>query len=112
LVATPALPGHLESTGSLAADGRELEGAIASGRVRRASQHQGRALEKLGHAVEYLVDSRMFLVDEPATSADAEAVQILMRLSSWVFSECSEAPERLSVVNRLSKLMGRRMGRV
>ena len=57
---------------------------------RRPNQFQGRALEKLGHAVEYLVDSRMVLIDEPSTRADAEALDILMRLSRWVFSECDE----------------------
>lgn len=57
---------------------------------RRPNPHQGRALEKLGHAVEYLVDSRMALIDELSTRADAEAVDILMRLSRWVFSECEE----------------------
>lgn len=56
---------------------------------RRSSVQQGRALEILGHAVEYLVDSRMFLVDQPATRADAEATQILMLLSREVFFECA-----------------------
>lgn len=56
---------------------------------RRANREQGHALEILGHAVEYLVDSRMFLIEEPATMADSEAVQILMRLSREVFSECN-----------------------
>jgi hypothetical protein len=51
---------------------------------------QGRALEILGHAVEYLVDSRMFLVDQPTTRADAEATQILTLLSREVFFECAE----------------------
>ena len=57
---------------------------------RRANQTQGQALEKLGHAVEYLVDSRMRLIHEPSTKADAEALDILMRLSRCVFSECEE----------------------
>ena len=57
---------------------------------RRPNQYQGRALEKLGHAVEYLVDSRMVLIDEPSTRADAEALDILMQLSRCVFSECEE----------------------
>lgn len=57
---------------------------------RRANIQQGRALEILGHAVEYLVDSRMFLIHEPATRADAEATTILMRLSREVFTECAE----------------------
>jgi len=57
---------------------------------RRPTQVQGQALEKLGHAIEYLMDSRMVLVDEPATRADTEALEILMRLSRGVFSECAE----------------------
>jgi hypothetical protein len=56
---------------------------------RRSSPQQGRALEILGHAVEYLIDSRMFMVDRPATRADAEATQILMLLSREVFFECA-----------------------
>jgi hypothetical protein len=61
-----------------------------SGMRRRSSVQQGRALEILGHAVEYLVDSRMFLIDQPTTRADAEATQILMLLSREVFFECAE----------------------
>jgi hypothetical protein len=57
---------------------------------RRPTQLQGQALEKLGRAVEYLMDSRMVLIDEPSTNADAEALEILMRLSRCVFSECEE----------------------
>lgn len=57
---------------------------------RRANPRQGQALERLGHAVEYLVDSRMALIHEPSTKADAEALDILMRLSRLVFSECEE----------------------
>jgi hypothetical protein len=57
---------------------------------RRGSQMQGRALEILGHAVEYIVDSRMFMIDQPSTRADAEAVQLLMLLSRQVFAECAE----------------------
>jgi hypothetical protein len=59
---------------------------------RRATQQQGRGLEILGHAVEYLVDSRMFLIDQPSTRADAEAVQFLMLLSRQVFAECAQVP--------------------
>ncbi|HEV2709595.1 MAG TPA: hypothetical protein VGU67_05255 [Edaphobacter sp.] len=57
---------------------------------RRPSQTQGHALEKLGRAIEYLMDSRLALMDEPSTKADAEALDILMRLNRWVFSECEE----------------------
>ena len=68
-----------------------VAGEIAStGNLRRGNMQQGRALEALGHALEYLIDSRMFLVDEPASSADAEAVQILASLSRAVFAECRE----------------------
>jgi len=52
------------------------------------------ALEKLGHAIEYLVDSRLAIIhdlpDELTARADAEATQILMRLSRAVFAECAE----------------------
>jgi hypothetical protein len=60
------------------------------GASRRGNQLQGRALEILGHAVEYLVDSRMFMIDQPSTRADSEAVQILMLLNRQVFAECAE----------------------
>ncbi|ADW69235.1 hypothetical protein [Granulicella tundricola] len=58
--------------------------------MRRGNMEQGRALEMLGHAVEYLVDSRLFGVDERTVKSNQEAVQILMRLSRAVFSECPE----------------------
>jgi hypothetical protein len=57
---------------------------------RRPTQTQGQALEKLGRAIEYLMDSRMALTDEPSTKADADALEILMRLNRGVFSECEE----------------------
>lgn len=57
---------------------------------RRPTQLQGQALEKLGRAIEYLMDSRSVLIDEPSTKADAEALEILMRLNRSVFSECEE----------------------
>lgn len=57
---------------------------------RRPSQTQGQALEKLGRAIEYLMDSRAVLIDEPSTRADAEALEILMRLNRSVFAECKE----------------------
>ena len=59
---------------------------------RRASFDQGRALETLGHAVEYLVDSGLFLTQDDGHTAKArqEAIQILMRMSRLVFSECRE----------------------
>lgn len=69
-----------------------LHDAEAANRIirRRPTQVQGQALEKLGRAIEYLMDSRMALIDEPSTRADAEAVEILMRLNRCVFSECEE----------------------
>ncbi len=59
---------------------------------RRANQQQGRALEILGHAVEYLADSRLFLPEEEAYSSrnNQDAMQLLMRMSRAVFSECRE----------------------
>lgn len=69
-----------------------LDDAEAAKRIirRRPSQLQGQALEKLGRAIEYLMDSRMALTEDPSTKADAEAVEILMRLNRSVFSECEE----------------------
>lgn len=55
---------------------------------RRPGREQGQALERLGHAVEYLIDSRMFLTQVPYTSAEEEAVQILMGLNRLVFESC------------------------
>ena len=57
---------------------------------RRPNQTQGQALEKLGRAIEYLMDSRLAMIHEPSTKADAEALDILMRLNRCVFSECEE----------------------
>ena len=57
---------------------------------RRANMQQGRALETLAHAIEYLVDSRLFLVNEPARRADSEAIQLLARLGHEVFATCAE----------------------
>jgi hypothetical protein len=51
---------------------------------------QGRSLEVLGHAIEYLIDSRMFLVSEPHTPAETDAVQLLSRCSREVFATCAE----------------------
>jgi hypothetical protein len=58
--------------------------------LRRPTFAQGRGLEILGHAIEYLVDSRMYLIDEPHTAADTEATRILMSLSRQIFQECAE----------------------
>lgn len=77
---------------SIAAPYAGISSAVAPKPVvrRRCNEYQGRALEKLGHAVEYLVDSRMAMIGEPATKCDADALDILMRLSRCVFSECTE----------------------
>ena len=69
-----------------------LQDAEAATRIirRRPNQIQGQALEKLGRAIEYLMDSRMASIYEPSTKADAEALEILMRLNRCVFAECEE----------------------
>jgi hypothetical protein len=74
---------------------------------RHANRTQGHALEALGHAVEYLVDSRMFLSAEPSTSADNEALQILMLLSRQVFAECAET---VPLARRLRLWVAERLG--
>ena len=81
---------------------------------RRASYQQGRGLEILGHAVEYLIDSRMFLIDQPSTRADSEAVQLLMLLSRQVFAECAPVPQpvrrlRHWIAERLNTLQPARL---
>jgi len=73
---------------------------------RRGSIQQGRALETLGHAVEYLVDSRLFQVEDDNQRAEQEAVQILMRASRAVFAEC---PEVVSLRTRLRRWMQDRL---
>jgi hypothetical protein len=65
---------------------------------------QGRSLELLGHAVEYLVDSRMFMIEPSTAKSEREAVQILMRLSRMVFSECEEV---VTVWDRMVGLLER-----
>jgi hypothetical protein len=56
---------------------------------RRPTMQQGMALERLGHAIEYLVDSRMFLVNEPQNVTETNAVRILSRASREVFATCA-----------------------
>ena len=70
---------------------------------RRASREQGQALERLGHAVEYLIDSRLFLAGNLNAEAEREAVQLLMRLSRTVFSECMEVESIWEHVGRLCR---------
>jgi hypothetical protein len=57
---------------------------------RRANPTQGQALVTLGHAVEYLIDSRLWQPGEFDQQNEQEAIQILMRMSRAVFSECPE----------------------
>jgi len=57
---------------------------------RRATEQQGRSLERLAHAIEYLVDSQLYLHPGAASKDDSEAIQILMRLNREVFAECRE----------------------
>jgi hypothetical protein len=57
---------------------------------RRPTKTQGQALEKLGRAIEYLYDSQVYQNCGDLTSGDVEAVQILMRLSREVYTECRE----------------------
>jgi hypothetical protein len=58
--------------------------------IRRISKgHHGRTLQMLGHAAEYLVYSRRFS-ETRGSAADADAIHILMRLSSAVFREYAE----------------------
>lgn len=73
---------------------------------RRPGREQGEALERLGHAVEYLIDSRMFLTQVPYTSAEEEAVQLLMGLNRLVFESCPEiVPVRRRVTDGLMRLL-------
>jgi hypothetical protein len=57
---------------------------------RRATEQQGRALERLGHAIDYMVDSQLYLNPDATPKDEAEAIQILMRLNREVFAECAE----------------------
>ena len=60
---------------------------------RRSSPQQGLAIQILGNAVDHLLSSRMFLIDEPPSQADADAIHILMRLKRVVFFECEQVTE-------------------
>jgi hypothetical protein len=60
---------------------------------RRSTPQQGLAIQMLGNAVDHLLRSRMFLIDEPPSQADADAIHILMRLKRTVFSECAQVTE-------------------
>lgn len=89
--------------------GEPRGGAVAI--RRRGTQDQGRALEALGHAVEYLVDSRLFDLGERNVRDEHEAIQIMMRMSRAIFSECSEVVSirkrmRRWIVERFSSRSG------
>ena len=75
---------------------------------RRPSPQQGRGLEFLGHAIEYLIDSELHAAGPEASPAADHAVQILMRLSREVFSECREiVPVRKRITECLTRMFGR-----
>ena len=67
---------------------------------RRPNMQQGRSLEILGHAIEYLIDSRMFLINDVHVPTEAGAVQLLSRCSREVFATC---PEIVPVSARLKQ---------
>lgn len=106
-MSTAALPGSF----GLDQYRNQRDSAIpgSAGRVpkpvrRRGSLEQGFALEALGHAVEFLVDSRLFCQTDADAKSDQEAIQILMRLSREVFSECPAViPVRTRVEHWLQK---------
>jgi len=98
-MSTAGFPGDLTSAGSASQLLPELTRAASSMRSRHLSRvpvrrrpdpQQGRALEKVGHSIEYLVDSRLFITSGLGDRAEHESVQILMRASRAIFSECSE----------------------
>ena len=60
---------------------------------RRSTPRQGLAIQLLGNAVDHLLSSRMFLIDQPPTPADAETIHILMVLKRAIFSECEQVTE-------------------
>jgi hypothetical protein len=60
---------------------------------RRSTPQQGLAIQMLGNAVDHLLHSRMFLIDEPPTQSDADAIHLLMLLKRAVFSECEQVTE-------------------
>ncbi len=76
---------------------------------RRANIEQAQAIEKLGHAIDHLTYSHMFLTDEPAIKADAEAIRILMRLKRSVFEECQAiVPTNRHLRRWIMEKLGRR----
>ena len=92
-MASPTLSGSLsciEATLSAPPAPTHPSAAAPTTLRRRANPTQGRALEILGHAIEYLVDSRMFLLENAHSAPDHLAAGILMQASRNVFSECAE----------------------
>lgn len=102
------MPSRSQVSDALSATPRQAPERVSGGAVtRRGTVEQGRALEVLGHAVEYLVDSRLFTLDEGTLKSDGEAVQIMMRLSRAVFAECPQVisgrrPLKLWLVGQMS----------
>ena len=68
--------------GSDSPTGRHIPNVVGS--------QSGSALNLLGRSLEYLIDSRMYMIDQPSTRADNEAVSILAKLSRLVFTEGRE----------------------
>lgn len=74
---------------------------------RQTTVQQGQALEVLGHAIEYLIDSRMFLIDQPSSRADSEAIHLLMLRSRQIFRECVEVvPPAQRLLHWISSQLG------
>ena len=105
-MSTVAASGLLELEATPSIQGLHIVSPASEPVYRRGSPEQGRALEMLGHAVEYLVDSRLFQTGDHVQRDEQEAVQILMRLSRAVFSEC---PEVVSLRKRLRRWLGERV---
>jgi hypothetical protein len=90
ITTTPPTPRHAKSAGQVLR--------------RRPTAQQGRSLELLGHAIEYLVDSQLCLNHAAHPNDQAEAAQILMRLSREVFAECREVAPTPESILRLLRL--------
>lgn len=68
---------------------------VSPNRRRHITPKAGHALEILGHAIEYLTDEFVHnRVEMSSSSAELEAVQLLMSLNRQVYFECPEVPTR------------------